>query len=264
MINKRYNKSVSKLVCRNKRLRKFKITAVLFVPVIFLSLILYLSRLPSLQVSFIDVSGEKTVAKDDIKNATLEYISGKRFFFFPNTNIFLVNEAGVAAVLISEFPRIEEVDVNKNADGVLKVEIKERSPVALWCNNSCFLLDSSGLIYSKVENDVELFGKLVFRGSIEGDPLMSHFQNKEEIDSYLKVVLLLKSKNINTKSINIQSTDKAIIETDIGNIFVDPNSKDLSSAIDNAILVIEDRVLKEPGSKFEYIDTRFGNKVFYK
>ena len=185
MINKRYNRSVSRLAQRNNKLKKVKIGIALIIPVIFLLGLSYVSKLPSLQVSSVEVSGEKSIAKDDITNAILEYISGNKLFIFPRTNIFLINESVIATVLASEFPRIENVNVEKNANGVLKVEIKERDTIAIWCNeSSCFLLDSMGLLYSKVNNDLESFGKIIFRGAIEGEPLRKYFQDEFRINFY--------------------------------------------------------------------------------
>ena len=80
----------------------------------------------------------------------------------------------------------------------------------------------------------------------------------------MEAVALLKSKDIKASSINIQSVDKGVIETNIGNIFIDPNTKELLESIENALLVIEDIKSKNSQIKFDYIDTRFGNKIFYK
>lgn len=264
MINRRYNKSVSRLSEEKNRLKKIKMfLLVLFFIAIFVGLF-FVSRLESLQVSTVEVAGEKTISKDDIRNATFESISGRKFLIFPKTNIFLINESQVASVLSSEFPRIESARVNKNANGVLKIEIKEREAVASWCDSACYLLDSTGFIYSSVNNDLELFGKVVLRGGVEGDPLMKRFQNERIIKNYLDAVSLLDKNNIQVSTITVSSPDKAIFESDAGNIFVDPDSDDLLNAIENALLVIEDIKSKNPDAKFEYIDTRFGNKVFYK
>lgn len=265
MINKRYNKSLSKLADRNKKLKKVKLGVALLLPIFLLVAVSFLSRLSSLQISSVNVTGEKSIAKDDIANATLESISGNRFFIFPRTNVFMVNESSVASVLSSEFPRIESVNVEKSAEGVLKVEIREREPVASWCNNSsCYLMDSTGLVYSKVDSELESFGKIVFRGAVEGDPLMKYFQNKVMIDLYLRSASLLKNNSIDAYSISVESKDKGVIQTSVGNIFINPESEDLLEAVENALLVIEDMKAKNPGTKFEYIDVRFGNKVFYK
>lgn len=265
MINKRYNKSLSRLADRNKKLRKIKVGVVFALPVLLLVALSLLSRISSFQISSVEVSGEESIAKDDIENAALESISGNKFFIFPRTNVFMVNESALASVLLSEFPRIENINVEKNADGVLKVKIKERQAVASWCKDtSCFLLDSTGLIYSPVNSELELFGKIIFRGRIDGDPLMKSFQTKEIMDSYFKAVSVLKDNNIETTSIEIESRDKGIIKTSIGNIFINPESLELVEAIENAILVIEERKANNNEFVFEYIDVRFGNKVFYK
>lgn len=265
MISKRYNKSLSRLADRNKKLRKIKIAAAFVLPVLLLIATSFVSRVSSLQISSVEVSGEQTIGKDDIVNATLESISGNKFFIFPKTNIFLVNESSLAAVLSREFPRVENINVEKNADGVIKIKIKEREAVASWCGEpGCYLVDINGLLYSPVNNEFESFGKIVLRGVLEGDPSMKYFQSREILASYLNAVSLLKQSNIETYSINVESRDKATIETSVGNIFIDPESVDLKESIENAILVVSNGVANSGQTKFEYIDVRFGNKVFYK
>lgn len=264
MIKKKYNKSISKIADRNKKIKKIKLGFVFFVPFFLIFGLYYFSRLSYLQVSHIEVSGTETLIKDDIVNAVLESISGKKFFMFPKTNIFLVDESEITSILYTEFSRIEDLEVHKNADGVIKIEIKERQPIAIWCGDACYLLDKQGIIYSKVGNDMEKFGKTIFVGGLEGEPLMQKFKDPEVLKLYMDSVSLFGLSDIKVDSIVIESYNKVIFKTNVADVFVVLDSQNMKEEIENAILVIKDSNIKKEGSRLQYVDVRFGNKIFYK
>ena len=75
---------------------------------------------------------------------------------------------------------------------------------------------------------------------------------------------LLTKSDLKVLSFNIESEDKIVVETDIASIFFNIEDKNIKESVEGAILLIKDQRAKNPSVYFQYIDARFGSKLFYK
>jgi hypothetical protein len=84
------------------------------------------------------------------------------------------------------------------------------------------------------------------------------------MQNYSSFIESFKNAGFQITSINIESTDKATAKSNTGDIIFSPDETDLSTVAKNIILLINDIKHKTPSAQFNYIDARFGNKIFYK
>jgi len=267
---KRYKKIVkasSRIGERNK-IKKYasRLLKVAVVVAIILGPIFVL-RANFLQIKNIEVVGGEATLRDNINDTAYSFVRGNKFLFIPKSNILLLDEKDLAFALSSQFTRIESVEVNKKLDKTVEISIKERASDFLWCRGEeCFHMSKEGLVFSVFdESDDSLrAGKIIFRGGIEGDPIMKSFAIPEKMQDYLKMIETLKSFRLEVSALNIESVEKMVVDTNIGNIFLNPRDLDLSLSVQNAVTLIEEVKSKNPTAHFNYIDARFGNKVFYK
>lgn len=278
MHSKRYKKASSVIARRNKTRKFFGLFLQIGLPVVVLVGLIFLLRADFLQVKNFNVVGEEGVSTKDIQNVAVNFISGNQFFVIPKSNIFLFSKGNLATALLADFGRVEKVDVSKNIlNKSVDITIKERQADYLWCSatGECFFMTKDGLIFEKANFTMSDFltssvswaepiSKLIFEGNLEGDPIMKSFATPEKMQNYLKLVNTFKDANIEIVSINIESTDKATAKSNLGGIIFNPEEADLSPVAQNAILLINDTKSKNPSAVFNYIDTRFGNKMFYK
>lgn len=264
MQGRRYNKASSRIAKRNNARRIFGLVLKIGLPVIFLVSALFVFRADFMQIKNIEILGAETVSVENLKATALSRTSGNYFFIIPKTNILFLNKQELADTLLTTFLRLEKAEINKqyfSKNIVLK--IKERSTDFLWCARSeeCFYMNKSGLIFERAEN---LGSKFIFKGILTGDPIMQNFATADKIQNYLGFVEKFKDSGIEATYINIESSDKGVLSTSIGEVFFSPEEVDLVVVAQNVLLLIDEIKAKNPSFVFEYIDARFGNKMFYK
>ena len=267
MHRNKYNRASSRIARRSKMKKIFNLFLKIGLPTaVFVGFIL-LSRAEFLQVKNFEVMGTETIPQKDIKNVASDFISGNNFFVVPRSNIFLLNKEKLVAALLSRFGRLERVAVNKLFfSESIELSIIERRADFLWCSpqEQCFFMTKDGFIFEKSNSAEASLDKISFRGNLEGDPLMRDFVTPEKMQNYLKLIEVFKNAGFEISSINIESADKAVAKSSMGDIIFDPGETNLSLTAQNAVLLINDIKNKNPSARFNYIDTRFGNKVFYK
>lgn len=261
---KRYSKAPSVIVKRHKIRRYAGIFLKISLPTAFVIGAIFLLRANFLQVKNFEVVGAETLQPEVIKNVALGVASGTRLFLIPKSNIILLDKGELAAALISQFPRLEKVDVNKQLFGEsIKLSLTERKADFLWCSsqNECFSMTKDGLVFERAENPGD---KIIFTGILEGDPLMKNFADQERMKNYSKMIEIFGNAGFEISSINIESNDKMTTKTSIGDMIFSPGETDFSTAVQNTILLISEMINKKSSVRFQYIDARFGNKIFYK
>lgn len=242
-------------------LRSVKFFILIFV---FMAPILVL-RADFLQIKNIVILGDETGEKDYLKSEIQNFISGKILWFLPKSNLMLIDENDLASALLSKFSNLEEVDIHRRLDMTLEVSATERSSDYLWCSNTqeCFNMTKNGLVFEKSilprSNQ-----KLIFKGVIVQNPILQSFATKEVMQKYENLVGVLQKEGLKVSVVNVDSQNKIIVGTDIGDIFFNGEEKDLAPAIESALTLINDIRSKTPSATFQYIDVRFGNKVYYK
>ena len=231
-----------------------------------------------MQVKSFEVLNAQALSSNDLKNTATNFISGYRFFVFPKSNIFFINKKELSDLFLDQFPRLETVSIDKQFfNNRIELTVTERGADYLWCSASgeCFFMSNNGLIFEKASfseseyllssgNWLEPKNRFIFKGILTGDPVMKSFVSSDKMQAYEKFIELFKNAGIEIMSIDIKSFDKAVAQSDVGDIFFNPEETDFSEAVKNAVLLINEERAKNSNVKFNYIDTRFGNKIFYK
>jgi hypothetical protein len=264
MKNSRYKKASSRIARRSKAKKVFGLILKVGLPVAFLVGLIFLLRADFLQVKSFEVSGTADIPVESIKNTASGFISGNNFFVIPKSNILFLNKGELAAAIMSQFGRMEKVDINKQfLSERVDLNISERKGDFLWCSlqDECFFMTKDGLVFEKTENKED---KVIFRGILTSNPLMKNFATPAKMQNYLKLIEVLKGAGFEVGSINIESNDRAVTKSNVGDIIFNPEETDLSLVAQNVILLINDVKGKNPSAEFNYIDARFGNKIFYK
>lgn len=271
MYKSKHKKTSSKIAKRRQMKETFGLILKISLPVAVLVSLVFLLRANFLQIKNFEVMGAETISAENLKNIARSRTSGNKLFFIPKTNIFLLNKNNLANVLLADFARIEKVEVNKEfLSQSIELKIKERKSDFLWCseNDECFNMTKDGLVFASPDIAFVESSKVVFRGVLIGNPIMKNFATTEKMQDYLSLINTFKNEGFEISSINIESSDKAVAEIKINNykskIIFSPQEKNLSVIAQNALLLINETKSKNPKSSFQYIDTRFGNKLFYK
>lgn len=232
----------------------------------------YLARLDSFQIRDVIVQGAEVVDTGEITAAIEKYLSGTYLFLFPKANIFLYPRGHLEATVLESFMRLKTAEVSFQNLHTIKLSVTERSPEALWCGENrlggdatpaCYFLDREGYIYTEAP---------VFIGSVylrfygplaQGDPLGQVFLPAESFANLMKFLKVVAEKGFSPVELALLDTDVELFLGDGTKILFD-RAHDLSRVLDNLLSALSAQEFKDRKNlNLEYIDLRFGNKVYY-
>jgi hypothetical protein len=240
-------------------------------------LIVWVPSVPSLQIKSIIVRGNKVLTEEEIKQEVRAELSGKYLHVFPQTNIFLYPKKMIEEGLSDTFPRISRVSAELDAERTLTIFIAEREPSALWCgremvktesDDTCLYLDDKGFVFAKAPRFsgnayFEFYGKGVLP---DGNPVGHDFLPLASYQHILKIKERLESFG--------GSPIKIVVADDGSAEFLEKSGYRIRFNIDEDISSLESNMQAVFHSNswgntarsgaLEYLDFRFGNKVYYK
>jgi len=214
------------------------------------------------QIKEIRISGNEKVSSEDLKD-TVDTKIEKSFFLSIENNIFLANLKGIEKTILDKFPQVAEAKLKRNLPNTLVLEIRERAPLAVFCQDSkgCFKIDKEGV---------------AFEESGEDNGLTIFSQKEEELilgkkvirEDYLKSILEIQKSLKGNLKIEIEKfllfDDKLSVKTAQGfEIYFDLRGN-VSEQIFNLDLILKEKIPPENRGELQYIDLRFGDRVFYK
>lgn len=230
--------------------------------IVFLSLLFYLIIFSSFfQIKEITILGNQKVNSQLIKNF-LESKLEKKVFLWKTKSIFLIDRADFEKEIEKNNPQIESIHIEKKFPHSLIVEIKERKPVAVFCQKeNCFFLDKNGVIFKKTSDKGDLL-------LIEDNNNESNLNLGKEIIPPETVLKILKIKNgtkdIKLSSLLMKEPHKFIFKTKEGPEIYFDFQGDLNQQIFNLEIFLREKIKPEDLKIIDYIDVRFGNRVFWK
>ncbi len=269
-------RSPEKQKAHKKKMRLLSVAVFLCVGA-FVWLVIYIPSLSSLQIKNIVVRGNKVLTEDEIKKKLGEELSGKYLYLFPKTNIFLYPREALQKDLLAAFPRIANLSVSLDAKRTLTVSLVEREPFALWCgpeitepeaDDACFYLDESGFVFAHAPHfSGNAYFKFYGKGNMPaGDPAGHDFLSLVSYRHILKVKEELESFGVHPVKIFVEEDGGAFL-TEAGGYGIRFNlDQDISSLKSNMQAVFRSSSwggIATSGA-LEYLDFRFGNKVYYK
>ncbi len=251
---------------QKKKRKIFKIKLILwFLVVLFTVLcISSVSHLNFLNIQKVVFTGNEITKTGDLFDITIKETEGKYFWLFSKRNSFFYPKKEIEDKILKEFPRIEEI----NFDTILKelkIVVKEREPVALWCEDgiaNCFLIDNDSYIFAKSSGG-EYFRYYKDLGA--GDFLRKNIFESEKFEEIKSFVEFVRGLNLEPYKLVIVEDKSEIYFGDGSRIFFD-DTQNIKEVINNlqSVLNMEEFVSGEKIKEVDYIDLRFRNKVFYK
>lgn len=233
----------------------------------------YSAHSPILKINEVKVSGNQILSETAVLEKVSKLISGKYFWLFPKNNILLYPMFGIKRELRKDFLIIKEISASSDFGGNLEILIEERKPVGLWCDSlkdeKCYFLDKDGYIY---DNAPSFSGSAYFeyRGVVEEEPLGKTFLSKEDFTNISLFVEYVKNFGFVPVSVFVNIDGDAFLKTSSGGEVKFGMRDDMKNSLENLQSVIFAPVSTSTIKKingvfqFQYIDLRYGDKVFVK
>lgn len=265
MIKSKYRSS--KLQKKRKVLFYSKIVAMIISIFLFIWFVYFLSHHKSHQVESINVSGHKYVSEEEIKNIVLNRLDDSYLLLFSRKSSFLIPRAGIKRDIKDSFTSVKSASVSFENLHTVGVSLQEFEPVARWCSedSECFLINEDGMIFVK-EPAIFTEALVTFYGLIGDERIGQKFLSEDQFKDILVFIDGIKEFDLHVQSVRYDNEDGTLDLSLKRNaeIYIDQND-DLRVSLDNLRTAIQqDAIEGAQLNNIEYIDLRFGKKVFYK
>ena len=248
-------------------------------------LAVYISHLSALNINNIEISGNQVVDTDAIKTVIEQQISGKYFLLFPKTNVFFYPKNSIVESLQNNFKIFKDINISIKNTKTLEVSLTERKALYTWCGlvpptsgpNNCYFVDQDGYIFDEAPYfSGEVYFK--FYGTPDGnlkssDPSGLYFSQPyfQQLVSFRDMLVSL---GLNPVSLYVTDDGDVQVFLSSGNttssgpeILLKLNA-DYENVAENLEAALTTEPLqsefKNKYSTLQYIDLRFGNKVYFK
>jgi len=239
---------------------------------VLVGVLAWLSGNPRAVIADIEIRGNSAVASETIAGMAREQVAGKYLWLFHKDNIFLYPREHIRKSILSQHKRISDLDMYLDDSAVLVINITERKSAYLWCGDAypeeerekrCFFMDPAGYIFSPAPY---FSGNVYFEwyGPTQehsGDPVGERFLPLAEFKKLVSLKEALAALDLETTHLESRADgDFALALKDSGDILFNID-QEFGALLDNLDSVTGELVSFED---LEYIDLRFGNKIFYR
>lgn len=238
---------------------------------LLIALLVGLTWLPFLRIKTVEVSGEKTVTPANIERVARGDLAGGYAHLFAKSNIFLYPRSAIEHDLLAQFPMLASASVHAKTFSALQIDVVERQPAALWCgeaaatSSSCYLLDSSGIVYAPA---VVYSGDAYQRyyGGAQDAALPWQFLPPQQFRSLIALVTALAQMgHLAPQAISVDASGDVRLACTSGFTLLFSLSDNAGDVLERFSLALTaDPFTTHRLSDFEYLDLRFGDKLFYK
>jgi len=267
----------SQLKQRKRRVRAVVTAAVCVCALLTAYALHAASYLPRFTYQHVTVTGAHSVASADVEKFVENKLGESSRGFVSGRNIFIYDYSSLSREIVDNFPTLKDAEVTRDAaiGNGLSVSVRERVPFAQWCevgNPDCYLVDEDGVVFASAAGVAtsSLPTPYVFSGVLSTSSVSTvnapygevfagtHFAG---IKALLK---MLHDSGVTPIAVRLENDSDFTISLAEGYYLKISFGGDASMLTKNLALILNADALHGKASLLEYIDLRFGNRVYYK
>jgi len=264
---------------KRRRILQWRAGLIAFNILVWLTVAILIGRFDRLQVSNINFTGNQAVSSYRLLQIVNEELSHNYLWLIPKKNILLFPSTRIEKRLLLDFPRLQMVVVDRKFPDAILIEISEREQYATWCEETaepseevgevrvadCFFIDRNGLAFSEAI-DFSGTAYVRFYDGSEGDLIRKNFSSPYNFSELVFFLEAISKESLEIKSVRSISESKLEIELLNNGRLILGGKNSLGQVFNNLSAVMNDKSLNfgSTSEALDYIDLRFGGKVFYK
>lgn len=217
-------------------------------------------------VERVKINSSVLFATDPIVKVVQDQLGMSRWSIASQGNIFAFDSSGLSGALAHAFA-LSNVYIKKNRPHEIVVTISEKPREAIWSTQgNYFAIDTQGIVLGAVSDD-QIKDKIVIYGHENATPDNGAQIVKPETLSFIANVFAHPDiQSLRPQFFVAQNDEVSEIALKVGEgwrIYFD-TTIDLAPQVENLKLTLEHAVPPEARPKLDYIDVRFGRRVYYK
>ncbi|OHA15860.1 MAG: hypothetical protein A3G52_01445 [Candidatus Taylorbacteria bacterium RIFCSPLOWO2_12_FULL_43_20] len=273
---KKSNLRSKKFARRRKRILLLRMGSLLIVFASAVWLVSYLSSLDKVTISRIGVEGNLALDKSEISEDAYSELEGRYLGILSKKNVLIFPKENIEKKLKEKWKRIDEVKIERSSLTSIAVKITEKKPEYLWCGGEenapsggreCFFMDRDGYIFSKAPQFSDSVFFKLFSNINKESPIGEYFADNTDFTNISALISLMVRDGIGaTKLVRKDNGEYELYLGDGSRVFLNIDS-DYKDAYENLRVFLESDIylaIDKASSPIDYIDLRYGNKVFYK
>lgn len=227
-----------------------------------------ISYFPQYTIQSVEVSGTSALDPVQIRDQVESALGTGSSFISPRF-IFSYDARKIERALEASTMRIARVRISRAnlLSTTLDVAIDERAPFARWCADAgCYLIDQTGFVFAASASSTDTVAEpFVFSGGLASstDPL-GQYLAPAHFPSALAIMRALGQAGFAPVAAHFDSDTDFSITFDSGLTLYASFGAEPPELVRNLKLVLASDALKDHLSDLEYVDLRFGQRVFYK
>ncbi len=247
--------------------------------VLIIGLLAWGSHYEGVSISSVTVEGVKVVDADAVASVAYQELKGNNFLIWNRANMLWYPKKDIVADIQEVFPRVKDISVRRTSMTAIAIEITERAPAYVWCEGSylnrerdaalvgdekytptCYFTDREGFIFDTAPTFSGAAYLTWYGGKGEGSPLGSYIADENVFEHTLSVVEMTRASGLLPVHVEFRDNDGYIFFDD-DTYLMYPLDVSLDSFATDIAAVLEKI---DENTKWEYLDMRFGNKVFFR
>lgn len=246
----------------SNQISRSKVLSIVILIIAIIFLIQSVFQIKYFRIENINLVGQSDLNSEEVEQFINTSLDTSKFLFFKNNNYFLVPVDQLASQLKEQY-NLEDVQIVKKWPDQLKIAVKERASHFIWQkDDTLYLLDAQGLLNRQISFLDDKY--LVLEDKRDNRPQGEEIFSVSEIDIINKIYVNwidLIGASAKLSKITIYNDWSLELHTATGFYVKIDKDQDIREQLNNLHLVLEENVA---GVDIDYIDIRFGDKVYFK
>jgi len=237
----------------------------LYLKILALILLIYLVVYSDLfKIKQVDITGLKMIEQSELETLVNQQLDSWRWRLLPQRNLLLMDRGLLAKKITSKY-NLNNLTLNKGWKKLAVIVEEKVSFLIVYNQHNFYFVDEEGIVTTMIsEAEAQEYWQqfpLLNIGEQSlaiGDQVIS----AKAVDFLIKLDEELKLKPLPIYGYEARAGDEVALVAKQGWRGIFSVDSDPRVALDNLLLIITEKV--EDQNQLEYIDIRFGDKVFYK
>ncbi len=225
---------------------------------------------PVFRIRRISVDGSEALPKDAITAFIREHISGSYLGILPKDHILFYPAKNLEAGIERQFPTLARVDLSRENLSAIRVAVVSREPEVIWCQSErCFFMDKTGFVFAEApETATPLYYHFIDEQTATSTPLGTVALDPTRLGVLFGLATKIDALGQSVSELHIEKNGEVTVLLGGGAKLLFGNGASFDDALSRLEMLLSEKGLVprrgETGLNVDYIDLRYGNKIYFK